>query len=262
MKLCSKSFIVLSLFALCGCGNGSSDVVATIDSTIPGTEVYHRATLLGTTPLRVTRAMCTENGFAIPKDELVVDGWGEGLAFGQEDEDESRIMFLVPKAKQDNYLTIETPWGMRTKRSGSSGNHNGAPVVLKTDFMQQVDADGIRLELHPIPTAKPSEEIELRVTLSGTGTKEIEGHRPELMALWGSFDTPWRHRSSTSMQLEESAASILPGETVEISVPMRVPNVASDYSVFVVFHLFKEDKGDDLKIGAVYSESRYLRVRR
>ena len=237
-------------------------MVATIDSTVPGSEVYYRGTLLGTTPLRVTRTICNQHGFAIPSESLIVDGWGEGIAFGTEDEYEAKIMFLVPEPQRNKYLSIETPWGIRTKRSGSYGNYNGPPVELKTDFMTLVDADGIRLGLHAIPTVKPSEQISLRLTLSGTGTKDISGFRPELMAFWGSYDTPWRNRACEEMSLEETFSKISPGDSFELTMPIRAPNVASDYSLFVVFHLFEEESGDKLEIGAVYSESRQLRVRR
>ncbi|MEZ6138678.1 MAG: hypothetical protein R3C53_27655 [Pirellulaceae bacterium] len=206
--------------------------------------------------------MCNKHSFAIPTDTLIVDGWGEGLAFGTEDEDESRIMFLVPEPQRDKYLTIDTPWGIRTKRSGSYGNYNGPPVALKTDFMTLVDTDGIRLELHPISTVKPSKEIELQLTISGTGNRDIIGYRPELKALWGSYDTPWRNRSSSEMALDEKLCTISPKDEFDILMPIRTPEVAGDYSLFVVFHLFKEESGDNLEIGAVYSESRQLRVRR
>ena len=224
----SIGIAILCLLAFSGCGRGNSGVVATIDSTIPGSEVYYRATLLGTTPLRVTRDMCNEHGFEIPTDRLIVDGWGEGIAFGAEDEDETKIMFLVPEPQRDKYLSIETPWGMRTKRSGSYGNYNGPPVELKTDFMTLVDADGIRLELHAVSTARPSTDIELRLTLYGTGTKVISGFRPELMAFWGNYDTPWRNRSCGKMVLEEKFCRISPGDSFETTMTIRTPDVASD----------------------------------
>lgn len=235
------------------------NVVATIDSSVPGTEVYYRASLLGETPLEVTRTMCKEHGFKIPDDLLIFDGWGEGICFGTEDEDESKIMFLVPQRERDRYLTIDTPWGERTKQR-SVAYHNESE--LKTDFLPLVDDDGIRLELKPIETARPSTELTMSLTLSGTGEQEVTGCRPELMALWGSFDTPWRHRSCSRMSLDERFSSIAPGDTLDVTMPIKAPDVASDYSVFVVFYLFKDETGHRLKISAVNSESRHLRVRR
>lgn len=90
---------------------------------------------------------------------------------------------------------------------------------------------------------------------------DVSGYRPELMAFWGNDDTPWRNRTCKEMKLDETFRVISPGDSFQITMPLRAPDVASDYSLFVVFHSFKAETGESLEIGAVYSESRHLRVR-
>ncbi|MEM6470555.1 MAG: hypothetical protein AAF802_13445 [Planctomycetota bacterium] len=195
-------------------------------------------------------------------DYIETDGWGEWIEFDASDGlGSKKITFLVPESFRDRYLTVETPWGIRTKRSGSCGNYEGQPVRLTTGLMPLVEEDGIRLELHEVEKRQTGDRIELRLTLSGTGDKPVVGFRPELMALWGDQEAVWCDRSCSKMALDEQFTTIAPGEHVTITMPIKAPKKAGDYSVFVVFHLFEDDTGNSLKIGAVYSESQLFSIR-
>ena len=91
-----------------------------IDADVLGTEVYLRGEMLGTVPVRLAKArlgdLCSK-----PKAKLDHDGWAEGLFYGIEDQEEAKIMFKAPDALADHYLSIETPWGRRTKIGGVEG---------------------------------------------------------------------------------------------------------------------------------------------
>lgn len=245
---------------LTGCSG--SAVVATIDAEVANTQVFHRDQLLGTTPLLVTEKMCERHGFLILQDYIEIDGWGEWIEFAAADGGGSKkLSFLVPESVRDRYLTVETPWGIRTKQSGSRSNYNGLPVNLTTEPMPLVDADGIRLELHDLGEYKTGEKIELRLTLAGTGGKAVVGFCPELMALWGDHNAVSCDRSCAKMELGERFRTITPGDTHEITMPIKAPANSGEYSLFVVYSLFMDETGDSLAIGSVYSESQLLRTR-
>lgn len=243
-----------------GC-NGTDGVVATIDAEVANTRVFYRDQLLGTTPLPITTEMCERHGFAIPEDYIETDGWGEWIELDASDgSGTKKLTFLVPGSVREQYLTLETPWGIRTKRSGSRSNYGGPPVNLTTGLMPLVDKDGIRLELHDLGKCVPGDKIDLRLTLTGMGDEPVVGFRPELMVFWGDQDAVWCNRSCSKMALGEEFATISPGDVHQITMPLNAPAEAGDYSVFVVYHLFKDEADDHLEIGAVYSESQLLRT--
>ncbi|MCG8651980.1 MAG: hypothetical protein MI861_19220, partial [Pirellulales bacterium] len=197
----------------------------------------------------------------IPEDYIETDGWGEWIEFAAADgSGRKKLTFLVPESVRGQYLTIETPWGVRTKRSGYRGNSHGPSVNFTTGLMPLVDKDGIRLELHDLGEYRTGDKVELKLTLSGTGDKPVVGFRPELMALWGDQDVVWCARSCSKMALDERFTTIAPGDTHEIMMPINAPDKPGDYSLFVVYHLFTDQAGDSLEIGAVYSESQLLRI--
>ncbi|GAA5504617.1 hypothetical protein Rcae01_00056 [Novipirellula caenicola] len=254
-------FFILHLCVVIFSGCSGSTVVATIDAEVADTQVFHRGQLLGTTPLLVTEEMCRQHGFAIPEDYIETDGWGEWIEFDSADgSGTKKLTFLVSESVREQYLTLETPWGIRTKRSGSRGNYNGTSINLTTGFMPLVDKDGIRLELHDLGKYAAGDKVELRLTLIGTGDKPVAGFRPELMALWGDQDAVWCARSCSKMELDERFSTIEPGERHEITMLIDAPDKPAAYSLFVVYHLFSDEDGDSLKINAVYSESQLLSV--
>ena len=72
-----------------------------VDADVPGTEVYLNQQKLGVVPLRFSPAQL--NALGLPQQPpgrgpVDFDGWGEGVFFGTEDEQETKLMCFRTRA--------------------------------------------------------------------------------------------------------------------------------------------------------------------
>jgi hypothetical protein len=246
----------------------NQEAAVVIDSDVPGTKVYLRGQLLGVVPVQLSHVRLAELSLkCLPPEAsstgVEFDGWGEGVFFGDEDQDETKLMFQVPDAQSESYLNIQTPWGRRTKvGGGSSGRDPNQKLSPLKANMFPVGRDGLRLQLS-MPGTVPlyAKSVNIDVSLTNVNPSEVTGYRPEIMLLWGTFDTPWRCRSNQTFPLPPAWSKIAAGQTLKTSIEVTPPSVAEDYSFFAVFNLFAKEQGNNLKMGSVYSESHLLRVR-
>jgi hypothetical protein len=243
-------------------GPGLSGEEFTIDCDVPGTEVWLDGRRLGVVPLKLTKNELVALGVParVPgtlQSPLKLDGWKEGLFFGEEDERETKLMFRVPDAVAANYLAIETRWGRRTKVSRGQFGAEG----VRAEMSAASEADGLAVSLGPLPAVKRGDATApVKVTITNTGGATLSGYRPQLTVHWGTFDTPWGRRTKKEVSLPADWSSFGPGQARSFSVDIPVPTVAEDYSVFVTFHLFQSPEGNVGTTGG-YSDSRLLRVR-
>lgn len=232
-----------------------------IDSDVAGTEVFHRGLLLGSVPLKLSVSDLTRGGIlpsTRPANEspLTADGWAEGLFIGDEDEFEQKLMLRVPDAVANNYLSIETPWGRRTKLRQHTVYSNGyRSEMWKTE-------SGIRVTIDPLEVAKRGQQIPVRIKFENLSAKTYTGVNPQVRVHWGAFDTPWRRRTSQRQPLPSVMTALPPKATHSEVVTIEAPNVSGDYSLFVTWFLMRDETSDyGVDVGGSYSDSVLLRVR-
>lgn len=227
-----------------------------VDSTVPNTEVFLRGQKLGVTPLRLEKERLSELGLTEP---IGMDGLCEGCFFGIEHEQEERVMLRVPDAQADEFQEIETPWGRRTKifcmSSDWTASNTSLFEMMRTGSFD--DNRSLRLTLSSLDATRSGEgDVALDVTCSNVSSATVEAEAASITAYWGTFDTPWWHRSCRKTELNSDWLSIAPNTEKRVQIAIPTPSVSEDYSVFVTLWLEGTDLG-----GAVYSNSRWLRVR-
>jgi hypothetical protein len=230
-----------------------------IDAEIPGTEVYFRDKLLGKTPLILSKADCAALGMPVTSGtRLDMDGWGEGLCFEDPTTNSyPRLMYKVPSSSAGSFLTYQTPWGSRTKMGGAVLPSNG----LRAIFMPRGQNVGVDINIDFNSQSDPAQKLlKVKLSITNGGSSAYVGFRPEVELHWGTFDVQWQHRSHKTFPLPAEWANIAPGQTLQTTVEIPLPEVAGDYSVFATFDLFENEKGDNLGDGSGYSDSKLLHV--
>jgi hypothetical protein len=186
-----------------------------IDADVPGTEVFIRGQSLGTVPVRLTKA-CLNELCSNPAAEMGHDGWGEGLFYGIPSQEETKIMLKAPDAVADRYLSIETPWGRRSKIGMAEGH---GKLGLRVNLFTAVNKEGLRLAISvPDKTCSRAAPVKIELSCTNKGPAEIAGYRPEIEVLWGAFDTPWGRRGLKTVSLPKEWSKIAPGQNLTTSV--------------------------------------------
>lgn len=236
-----------------------------IDSSEKGTEVYFDALKLGKTPLHITSRRLAELGLPDPSlntNSLVTtDGWGSGvLLVDRETRQEYRLMLLVRPSKRAHYISIESPWGLRTVSGAYSTRDPLAPKIL---HMKTPDAAGMTLSI-VVPGAISTDEgtnWTMTATLRNTSATVIQGFRPELRVMVGRYVNPVEPRHAENYPLPPEWTSIEPGGERQFTHSFPTPQQPGDYSVLAVFNLFADETTSHLAYqGSVYSGTRLLRV--
>ncbi len=260
----ARFFAAFVLLSLTACNKKNSGI--TIDSEVPGTEVYLYGQKLGTVPLNLSSDQLQKLGLPDPSIDtnavLDSDGWGEGLIIRRiREQDNVRLLLHAPHEARADYLSIETPWGTRSKGGGGS---IPAPNTFRSHLMPVTNAEGLALsiEIPPFVSRNQTNAWTVTATLTNSGSVTITGYRPQLRVLYGTFQTHWQRRIHKTVSLPSEWASITPGAMLEYKVQLDNPILSEDYSVFVVYSLHTDPNSASLVgSGSVYSESQLLRVR-
>jgi hypothetical protein len=229
-----------------------------IDAEIPGTEVYIHDKLLGKTPLILSKADCAAVGLPTsPATRVGFDGWAEGLPFEDPTTNSyPRLMYKVPSSHASLFMTCETPWGLRTKLNGAMGLSNGS----STYFMPR-GANGVIVSINFNSQPDPSQKVlKLNMSVINQGNSAYSSSQPSLQMLWGTFDVQWDHRSGKKFPLPADWKSLAPGQTLQTTVEIPLPDAPGDYSVFAILNFFQNEGNGPVGLGSVYSDSKLLRM--
>jgi hypothetical protein len=116
----------------------------------------------------------------------------------------------------------------------------------------------INFNSEPAPAEKL---LKVNVSVNNQGNIAYSGARPEPQVLWGTFDVQWDRRSGKTFPLSTEWANLAPGQTLQTTVEIPLPEASGDYSVFALFSLFQKEKTDQLVgLGSVCSDSKLLRM--
>lgn len=233
-----------------------------IDADVPGTEVFLRDKLLGTTPLILSRSRCAALGLPTTPDSFVDhDGWGEGILMcDPKTEAQTRLMLKVPPTETAKYLHYETPWGTRTKQRGGLIFPNGAHSAFQPGTQNGKTLD-VSLTFNSSPAAA-DQTLSVTVRVINPTPAPVTGFRPSLMFLWGTLDVNWQSRFTREFPLPPEWSTIPAGKSLETVVEIPLPTAPGDYSLFGTFHHFVARSGNTLAgNGSRYSDSKLFHIR-
>jgi hypothetical protein len=235
----------------------------TLDADVPGTEVYLRAERLGTVPVTVSAKELARLGIPNPRTDtntlLNSDGFGESVFVGGTGKDVDRFTYLVPQRVRTNYVSMETPWGIRTRHAGGSFNPQKS---FRVNCAKVVGHDGLSLRLDPVdPVSTNRGPWKYRVTLSNHGAQAIRGYKPSIR-ICRSFFSPRSAIGPGEVALPNEWASIDPGKSLHTEVSVGPTDARGDYGLYAIFSLFKYPTNNLLAgDGWCYSNTRLLSVK-
>lgn len=175
-----------------------------------------------------------------------------------------KLMLQVPEAHAGRFLSIETPWGRRTKMGPWQGGgvFRGETSPMLAFFQKAETVNGLRVRVGlPERVERGTKAVAITVTCENAGPTAMAGRRPGCWLLWGGFDTPWRRVCRKDVPLPKEWERVEPGQTVRATLDLDAPAVAGDYSVFVVFSYSEPSEGAKRAPAGSYSNSALLRVR-
>ncbi len=235
-----------------------------LDADVPGTQVFLDEKQLGTVP--VTLSARTLASLGVPNPQLQTnaiinsDGFGETVFVGSGGPESKRFTFLVPERVRGEFVPMETPWGLRTKHGGSRVN---LKKNIRVTCVRLIRNDGLSLSLeslHPVSDGKQSWNLKARLT--NHGLQAMTGFRPSLKICRSAFCPRWNPRRPSELALPDQWASIGPGQSLEMEVPLDPPESNGDYGIYLIFSLFKDRTSNYLAgDGWCYSNTKLLRVR-
>ena len=127
--------------------------------------VFFRDRDLGSVPVLLSKKECADLGLpTAPTAGIDHDGWGEGIVFFDRAQNvDTRLMLKVPDRAASRYLTIETPWGPRTKNAGGWDLPNG----FRSRFMTRgQDGLGMTTTLDFDPSPRPgADKVTVTITV-------------------------------------------------------------------------------------------------
>src|SRR5262249_53401844 len=150
---------------------------------VPGTRVFHHGQCLGEIPVELTRERLAELGVDLSTRWAATpqaDGYGEALILGQEDVCEFKLMLQVPDADAGQFLTIDTPWGRRTRMAAVVPTNNADGTQrLVASFDPAERAPGVRFRVRvPDRQAREVGTVRVELVLENAGPDELAGMRP------------------------------------------------------------------------------------
>jgi hypothetical protein len=238
-----------------------------LDADVPGTHAFLAEKDLGRVPVTLSARKLARLGIPNPRKDtnavLFTTGnsaWvcRKGL------NPETRFMFQVPPRVRSKYLSMETPWGMRTKFGqcsfGPGGYWGGS---CRVQCLKVPRDDGLSLRLEALPKGVGSfTPLKLKVTLSNHGPRTIKGFRPSIQVWRASFGSPWVSQGAGKINLPKEWASIKPHQSLETEISSTPPDDKADYGFCAIFQLFKDQTSDHLAgDGWCYSNTRLFSVR-
>ncbi len=220
-----------------------------LDADVSGTEVYYGNRKLGTVPVSLTVEQLTDLQLPSTDQARIVverDGWGESWFMGIEDLEEYKLHFLAPDP--ESYHVTQTPWGARSQIDGGSAhprrNYFRAELYPRS-------RSPIQLAITVLDRSPTSTRIRLQAT--PTGTRRVEGHRPELRLIWGDMSTPWRKRKQHWETLPPNWHQIGPNTQAEITLEIPLSEEEGAVSLFPMLYLYTS------KNSAILTESTAIR---
>jgi hypothetical protein len=236
----------------------------TLDADVPGTEVYLAEKKLGTVPVTLSAKELARLGVPNPRlDTNVIlnsDGFGETVFIGGIAKDSERFMFLVPKSVRSDYVSVETPWGIRTRHSGGSFDPRKS---FRVNCAKVIRRDGLSLQLEALnPISSNGAPWKLRVNLLNHSPQAIKGFRPSIKICHSQVGPRWAHRGPSEVALPDEWASIDPGKSHQTEISVDPPDAQGEYGIYLIFSLFKDTTSAYLAGGGwCYSNTRLLSVK-
>jgi len=237
----------------------------TLDADVPGTEVYLAEQKLGTVPVTLSATRLASLGVPNPRTDtnaiLNSDGFGETVnVIGVTGTESKCFMFLVPANVRSNYISVETPWGGRTRHTGGSIEPGKS---FRVNCAKVIGRDGLSLHLNTLnPISSNAEPWKLRVSLTNHGPQSIKGFRPSLKICHSQLGKRWAHRGPREVNLPAEWASLDPGKAFHTDISIDPPEAQGDCGAYLIFSLFKDETSNHLAgQGWCYSNTILLSVR-
>ena len=102
----------------------------TIDSEVPGSEVFFGGQKLGTVPITLSSNDLVRLGIPNPRVDTNFwftpdpKGWALSGTSKEGNPERAEFMYLVPEKVRSDYVSFETQWGSRTKPNGFSSDQS------------------------------------------------------------------------------------------------------------------------------------------
>jgi len=258
--------LICALLAACGVSCNHKDGII-LDADVPGTEVYLAEQKLGTVPVTLSAKKLASLGVPNPRMDTNVildsDSFGEtvrvmprtasGLNY-------FNFMFLVPKSVRSDYVSLETPWGLRTRHSGGMGDRGES---FRINCAKVIGRDGLSLHVDTLdPISSNGAPWKVRVSLINHGPQSIKGFRPSMKICHSQVGKRWANRGPREVNLSAEWASIDPGKTFRTDISIDPPEAPIDCGAYLIFSLFKDETSNHLAgNGWCYSNTILLRAR-
>src|ERR1051325_5871047 len=184
MRIVKQLFVssLGALVALCAVSCNKPQDGITLDADVPGAKVYLAEKELGTVPVTLSARKLAELGVPNPRNNPALtfnsDGFGETVFIAGAGDESFRFMFLVPATVRSDYVSAETPWGLRTRHAGGSF-HPGES--FRVNFATVIRRDGLTLRVEPLdPVSTNKVPWKLHLDLVNRGAQALHGFRPSI----------------------------------------------------------------------------------
>jgi hypothetical protein len=261
------------LFLMPGCkGHGgrradatverAQGAVAVVDAVVPGTQVFWRDRLLGTCPVQLGVADVEAMGLSPQrlrsKEAVSYDGYCQFLVVADEFEQKAHLMYRVPDDLRDRYLTIETPWGWRSKHACGQVGDDGVRADMALAIRSRCRM-ALRVTCEPA-SCLPGETVAVSFEATNHGDFLIVGENPRLSILCHPIVVGTRGLPLNRVELPATWSRFKAGEVRHHVVTLVAPTEPGHYSVFGIFALNETEESEAIVNAAVYSDSRMLTV--
>lgn len=236
----------------------------TLDSEIPGSEVYFGGKRIGVVPVSLSAAVLKRLGVPNPRldtnswlasspNSVFVDTLNKGQSEGFE--------FVAPIQVRSDYVSVQTKWGMRTRLIGASGDqdHNKFIQVRFDSVFYELVRNSLGLKMEVVDMSAPTGPWKLKAVLSNHSTNVIKGFEP-MMSVSSRMklgENGYGSGNHNEIKLPPEWASINPGQSLETNIDFIPDTEKGDYDFAIGFYLFKNSSRNALSgWGAIYSPER------
>ncbi|HTX22308.1 MAG TPA: hypothetical protein VMD27_10705 [Candidatus Aquilonibacter sp.] len=222
----------------------------TIDSEVPGSEVFFGGQKLGTVPVTLSSNDLMRLGIPNPRVDtnLYLTSDPKGVAVSginaQGKPERIEFMYLVPEKVRSDYVSFDTQWGTRTKPWGWSADHSFRKYVsarFRSVFGELVE-NSLSLKMEVIDMSATNGPWKLKAVLTNHSTQVITGFKPAIQVSQSRKigKNGWESGTPDVVELPKEWASINPGQSLETNLQFSPDGIPGDYDLSMSFFLFKD----------------------